>query len=90
MQSYNQEENSILVQALSTLKTKAKDDKGKTYLLFSNEEVADDFKRKHNFEIKPSVIVAKNVKRKDLVIALLDREIIEALWGQLMGSNKSE
>ena len=59
-------------------------------MLFSNEEVADDFKRKHNFEIKPSVIVTKNVKRKDLVIALLDLEIIEALWGQLMGSNKSE
>ena len=79
MQSYNQEENSILVQALSTLKTKAKDDKGETYLLFSNEEVADDFKRKHNFEIKPSVIVTKNVKRKDLVIAQLNHEIIEAL-----------
>ena len=72
MQSYSQEENSILVQALSTLKTKAKDDKGHTYLLFTNEEVANDFKRKHHFEIKPSVIVAKNVKRKDLVIALLD------------------
>ena len=79
MQSYNQEENSILEQALSTLKTKAKDDKGKTYLLFSNEEVADGFKRKHNFEIKPSVIVTKDVKRKDLVIALLNHEIIEAL-----------
>ena len=77
MQSYNQEENSILVQALSTLKTKAKDDKGKTYLLFSNEEVADGFKRKDNFEIK--IIVTKNVKRKDLVIALLNHEIIEAL-----------
>ena len=79
MQSYNQEENSILVQALSTLKTKAKDDKGKTYLLSSNEEVADGFKRKHNLEIKPSVIVTKNVKRKDLVIALLNHEIIEVL-----------
>ena len=90
VQSYNQEEDSISVQALSILKTKAKDDKGKTYWIYPNEEVADDFKRKHVLEIKPSVIVAKNVKRKDLVLALLNREIIEALWGQLMGSNESE
>ena len=48
-------------------------------MLFSNEEVADGFKRKHNLEIKPSVIVTKNVKRKDLVIALLNHEIIEAV-----------
>ena len=32
----------------------------------------------------------KNIKRKDLVFALLNREIIEAMWGQLIGSNGSE
>ena len=41
-------------------------------------------------EIRPSVTLAKNVKRKDLVFALLNREIIEAMWGQLIGSNGSE
>ena len=64
--------------------------KGKTYSINLNEKVADDFKRKHVVEIRPSVIVAKNVKRKDFVSALLNWEIIEALYGQLMGSNKSE
>ena len=90
MQSYNQEENSILVQALSTLKTKAKDDKGKTYWIYPNEEVADDFKRKHVLEIRPSITLVKNVKRIELVFALLNREIIEAMWGQLIGSNELE
>ena len=36
------------------------------------------------------VKVAKYIEKKNLVFALLNREIIEALWGQLMGSNESE
>ena len=90
VQSYNQEQGSISVQALSTLKTRAKDDQGKTYWIDPNDDVADDFERKHILEIRPSVTLAKNVKRKDLVFALLNREIIEAMWGQLIGSNGSE
>ena len=54
------------------------------------EEVTDDFGRKHVFESRPSVTLAKNVKRKDLVFALLNREIIEAMWKQLIGSNEPE
>ena len=46
--------------------------------------------RKHVLEIRPSVTLAKNVKRKELVFALLNREIIDAMWGQLIGSNESE
>ena len=80
MQSYDPQQDSICVQALATLKTRAKDDQGKTYWIYPNEEVVDDFERKHIFEIK----------RKDLVFALLNREIIEAMWGQLIGSNGSE
>ena len=34
VQSYNQQHNQISLQALSTLKTKAKDDKGKTYWIY--------------------------------------------------------
>ena len=67
-----------------------KDDERKTYWIYPNEDVADDFQRKRVFEIKPSVIVAKYVKKKNLVFALLNREIKEALWVQLMGSNESE
>ena len=46
--------------------------------------------RIHVLEIRPSVTLAKNVKRKDLVFALLNREIIEAMWKQLIGSNEPE
>ena len=90
VQSYDPQQDSICVQALATLKTRAKDDQGKTYWIYPNEEVVDDFERKHILEIRPSVTLAKNVKRKDLVFALLNREIIEAMWGQLIGSNGSE
>ena len=72
VQSYNQQHDSISVQALCTLKTRAKDDQGKTYWINPGEKVTDDFERKHVLEIRPSVILAKNVKRKDLVFALLN------------------
>ena len=90
VQSYNQQQDSICVQALTTLKTRAKDDQGKTYWIYPNDEVFDDFERKHILEIRPSVTLAKNVKRKDLVFALLNREIIEAMWRQLIGSDGAE
>ena len=88
MQSYNQQHNHISVQALSTLKTKANDDKGTTYWIYPNEEVTDDLERKHVLGIRPSVVLTKNVKRKDLVFALLNREVIEAMWTELINSNE--
>ena len=90
MQSYDPQQDSICVQALATLKTRAKDDQGKTYWIYPNEEIVDDFERKHILEIRPLVTLAKNVKRKDLVFALLNCEIIEVMWGQLIGSNGLE
>ena len=79
VQSYIQEHDSISVQICCTLKTRVKYDQGKTYWIYPNEEV-DDFERKYILEIRPSVTLAKNIKRKDLVFALLNREIIEAMW----------
>ena len=35
--------------------------------IYPNNEVLDDFERKHILEIRPSVTLAKNVKRKVLV-----------------------
>ena len=90
VQSYNEQQDSISVQALSTLKTRAKDDQGKTYWIYPTEEITDDFERKHVLEIRPSVTLAKNVKRKELVFALLNREIIDAMWRQVTGSDESE
>ena len=69
VQSYDLQQDSICVQALATLKTRAKDDQGKTYWIYPNEEVVDDFERKHILEIRPSVTLAKNVKRKDLLFS---------------------
>ena len=56
----------------------------------SNDEVLDDFERKHILEIRPFITLAKNVKRKDLVFALLNREVIESMWRQLIGSDGAE
>ena len=67
------------MQALATLKTRAKDDQGKIYWINPNDEVLGDFERKHILEIRPSVTLAKNIKRKDLVFALLNCEIIEVM-----------
>ena len=53
------------MQALSSLKTRAKDDQGKTYWIYPNDDVVDDFERNHILEIRPSVTLAINVKRKD-------------------------
>ena len=79
VQSYNQELDTTIVQALTTLKTCAKDDVEKTYWIYPTEKVVDHFKKKHVLEITPFVIFAKNIKQKDLVFALLNREVIEAL-----------
>ena len=53
LQSYNQQHDHISVQARSSLKTKAKDDKGKIYWIYSNEEVTDDFEKKDVLETDP-------------------------------------
>ena len=75
--AYDDKTDSITIQCLMSLKTRAKDDQGKTYLAYPEEE-AEQLQRKHVLEIRPSVSVAKNVMRKDLVFALLNREVFEA------------
>ena len=60
--------------------------------IYPTEEELDHFEneKKHVLEIRPSVTLAKNIKRKDLVFALLNREVIEALWGQLINPDVLE
>ena len=55
VQSYNQKQATICVQALITLKTCAKDDVRKTYWIYPTEEEVDLFEKKHVLEIRPSV-----------------------------------
>ena len=83
VQSYNQQQDSICVQALTTLKTRAKDDQGKTYWVYPIEEQLENYEKKHTLEIRPSVSLAKNIKRKDPVFQLLNREIVEAISAQI-------
>ena len=87
VQSYQQENDCISVQSLSTLKTRAKDDKGKTYWVYPDEQVSDTYQKKHILDIRPSVTVAKNIKRKDLVFALLNREVIESICSSFYPNN---
>ena len=54
VQSYNQQQDSICVQALTTLKTRANDDQGKTYWIYLNDEVLDNYERKLLLEILTS------------------------------------
>ena len=52
----------IYVQSLMTLKTRAKNDKGKTYWLYPDVEVVDEFQRKNVLYIRPYVTVAKTLR----------------------------
>ena len=63
------------------LKTKAKDDVGKTYWVYSDEENVDTCKEKHILSVRPSLTLAKNIKRKEPV--LLNCEFIEAFSSDL-------
>ncbi len=75
------------MQSLEPLKTRAKVDQGWTYWIYFTEG-SDFYKRKHVLDLRPSVTLAKNIKRKDPVFALLNREIIEALTPPLYHANK--
>ena len=76
------------MQSLEPLKTRAKVDQGRTYWIYFTDEGSDFYKRKHVLDLRPSVTLAKNIKRKDPVFALLNREIIEALTQPLYHNNK--
>ena len=88
VQSYNNEQDAILVQLLTSLNTRAEDDKGKTYWIYPSEEKLDLYKRKNILDIRPSISLAKNIKRRDPVFALCNREVIEALSIQLFDMPK--
>ena len=83
MLSFDETSNSIKAQQLNPLKTRAKDDVGKTYWVYSDEENVDTYKEKHILSVRPSLTLAKNIKRKEPVFALLNCEFIEAFSSDL-------
>ena len=82
VQAYDQDKDVVAVQSLAPLKTWAKDDQGRTYWVYPIEEQLKNQEKKHTLEIWPSVSLAKNIKRKDPVFQLLNREIVEAISAQ--------
>ena len=80
--SFDEASNTIKAHQLQPIKTRAKDDAGKTYWIYSEEENVDVFVEKHILALRPSISLAKNIKRKDPVFALLNREVIEGMTTQ--------
>ena len=76
--AYDEKSNSIKAHQLEPIKTCAKDDTGKTYWIYSEEERVEHFEEKHILTVRPSVSLAKNVKGKDPVFALMNHEIIDS------------
>ena len=74
--------NEIQGQLLTTLQSWAKDDYGKTYWVYS-EENTNSYKKKNILDMRPSVSLAKNIKRKEPVFALLNREVILGITAPL-------
>ena len=79
VQGYNPESDTIEVQCLITLKTRAKDDHGKTYWMYASDDQHEIYRQKHILDLRPSVSLAKNIKRKDPVYVLLNKDIVEAI-----------
>ena len=75
VQGYSSMSNEIQGQLLTTLQSWAKDDFGKTYWVYS-EENTNSYKKKNILDMRPLVSLAKNIKRKEPVFALLNREVI--------------
>ena len=66
----------------AALKTQAKDDSGKTYWVYSDMDI-DNYKQTSILDMRPSVSLAKNIKRNEPVFSLLNREIIESVTAPL-------
>ena len=80
---FNEQSNTIKAHQLEPIKTLAKDDAGKTYWIYSEEESYEHFEDKHILAIRLSVQLAKNIKLKDPVFALMNREIIDGVTAQM-------
>ena len=82
MISYDKASDTIKAHLLQAIKTRAKDDTGKTYWIYSEEENVDTFEEKHVLAMRPSINLAKNIKQRDPVFALMNREVIEGMTSQ--------
>ena len=76
--SFDNISNTIKAHQLDSISTRAKDDTGRRYWVYSAEKDVETYEEKNILQVRPSITLAKNIKRKDPVFALLNREVIEA------------
>ena len=81
--AHDEASNTIKAHLLEPIKTRAKDDFGKTYWIYSEEENVDSFEEKHILSVRQSLNLAKNIKRKDPVFAPVNHEVIEGITSSL-------
>lgn len=83
--SHDVTSDTITAYQLDPIKTRAKDDFGKTYWIYAQEEQVETYAKNNILAMRPSISLAKNIKRKDPVFALLNREVIEGIAAPLFG-----
>ena len=64
--SYDEVNDTIKAHLLQAIKTRAKDDTGKTYWIYSEGESVDAFKEKHVLAMRPSINLAKTSREEIL------------------------
>ena len=82
MISCDEASDTIKAYLLQAIKTKAKDDAGKTYWIYSEEENVYTFEEKQVLAMRPSINLAKNITQKDPVFALMNCEVIKGMTSQ--------
>ena len=83
--SFSQDETSNTLKAhqLEPIKTRAKDDAGRTYWIYSEDEKVETYEQKNVLTVRPSISLAKNIKQKDPVFSFLNREVIDGMCASL-------
>ena len=74
--------DTIKAYLLQAIKTRAKDDARKTYWIYSEEENVYTFEENQVLAMRPSINLAKNIKRREPVFAFINREVIEGMTSQ--------
>ena len=74
--------DTIKAHLLQAIKTRAKDDTGKTYWIYSEGESVDAFEEKLVLAMRPSIDLAKNITQRDPVFALINCEVIKGMTSQ--------
>ena len=50
--------------------------------IYSEEEIIDAFEEKHVLAMRPPINLAKNIKQRDPVFALINHEVIKGMSSQ--------